>query len=92
MAQGGVARPHNLSACPSSHAIHLPRQDQIRRRDLEISRLGSCMGSNPEHQARNDANENMILQLNGTVSDARGQAAGVAGARLEQGAGGAGAR
>ncbi|EFJ50664.1 basal body protein [Volvox carteri f. nagariensis] len=45
-------------------------EDQIRRRDVEISRLGSCVGADTEMlalRARNDANESMILQLNGTI-------------------------
>jgi hypothetical protein len=45
-------------------------QDQILRRDQEISRLGSRAGTDTEvlaMRARNDANESMILQLNDAV-------------------------
>ncbi|GFR41794.1 hypothetical protein Agub_g2559, partial [Astrephomene gubernaculifera] len=45
-------------------------EDQIRRRDVEINRLGSRAGADMDMLAlrsRNEANENMILQLNGTV-------------------------
>ena len=48
-----------------------PMQDQIRRRDYEISRLGSRAGADVDAlslQARNEANESMILQLNSAVS------------------------
>ncbi|GIL57051.1 hypothetical protein Vafri_12185 [Volvox africanus] len=54
-------------------------EDQIRRRDLEINRLGSRGGADSEVlalRARNDANESMILQLNGTIDSL--------GARLQQ--------
>lgn len=45
-------------------------QDQLRRRDGEISRLGTRAGTDDEVinlHARNEANESMILQLNATV-------------------------
>lgn len=46
-------------------------QEAVGRRDTEISRLGARAGHNPEVlslMARNESNENMILQLNQTVS------------------------
>lgn len=45
-------------------------EDQIRRRDVEIDRLGTRAGTDTNVlalRARNEANESMILQLNGTV-------------------------
>ena len=45
-------------------------QEALRRRDSEISRLGTRAGTDPEVisiVARNEANESMILQLNQTV-------------------------
>ena len=56
--------------CPPPCPSPPPMQDQLRRRDGEISRLGTRAGTDDEVinlHARNEANESMILQLNATV-------------------------